>query len=102
MCNKYLNLFLGLIILTFSTLAYADNDYETPFVVQAKDVVPKDLLESDLYSIEDEVITRGYTNTYQIKSKFGDFTVHGNAMLARRIQEIKAIDELAKVKIKYV
>ena len=73
-------------------------EYETPLVLQAKDVVPADILESDLYEIQGDVITRGYTNTYQISSKFGEFTVHGNEMLAKRVQEIKAINELDKIK----
>ena len=76
----------------------AENEYETPLVVQAKDVVPKDLLTSELYEIQSDVITRGYTNTYQINSKYGDFTAHGNEMLLKRIQEIKAIHELDKIK----
>lgn len=76
----------------------AGDEFENPLVLEASEVVPKDLLESELYSIKNEVITRGYTNTYQITSTYGDFTVHGYEMLLQRIQEIKAIDELAKIK----
>lgn len=75
-----------------------ETSYETPAIVQAKDVVPQKLLESDLYSIEDEVITYGYTNTYYISSTYGNFTAHGNEMLRERLHEIRAIDELDKIK----
>ena len=97
--NKSRFLFSVVVILALIvSFAFSDNEYETPLVVQAKDVVPKDLLNSDLYEIDGDVITRGYTNTYQITSKYGDFTAHGNEMLAKLIQEIKAIDELAKIR----
>jgi len=83
---------------SFSVSFAEQESYEVPQILQAKDVVPEELLKSDLYSIEDEVATRGYTNTYQINSKFGMFTVHGNEMLMQRIQEIRAIQELENIK----
>ena len=89
--------FVLIYALTVSSVS-AEDEYETPLVVQAKDVVPEDLLKSELYEIQSDVITRGYTNTYQISSEFGEFTAHGNEMLLKRIQEIKAIHELDKIK----
>ena len=98
----YKNLLITVILLFsigFLKVSFAEQpSYETPQVLQANDVVPGDLLKSDLYTIEDEVVTYGYTNTYQINSKFGIFTAHGNEMLLQRIQEIRAIQELNKIK----
>lgn len=82
-----------------SIMVYAGTaDYEIPEAISAKDIVPEEILQSDLYSIEDQVVTHGYTNTYRITSSYGNFTAHGNEMLLKLVQEIKAIHELDKIK----
>ncbi len=99
MNNVYLISVAALLLQGLIPVSFAEQElYEVPQILQAKDVVPEELLKSDLYSIEDEVATRGYTNTYQINSKFGKFTAHGNEMLVQRIQEIRAIQELDNIK----
>ena len=86
------------VTISLLTVSIASQLYETPQVLQAEDVVPEELLKSDLYTIENEVATHGYTNTYYINSKFGKFTAHGNEMLLQRIQEIRAIQELDNIR----
>ena len=93
--SQIIFLIIGCIYLFSSTVKA---EYETPQILQAKDVVPQELLKSDLYTIENEVVTHGYTNTYYIDSKFGKFTAHGKEMLNQRVQEIRAINELEKIK----
>ena len=85
------------LIITFT--AYADSgDYEEPSIIYAKEFIPPNILNSDLYSISDDIDTHGFTNTYQITSEFGKFTAHGNEMLYKLIQEIRAMNELEKFK----
>ncbi|MDH3609787.1 MAG: hypothetical protein OEQ24_11175, partial [Gammaproteobacteria bacterium] len=99
MHKYYLIPVISLLLQSLLTVSFAEQElYEVPPILQAKDVVPEELLKSDLYTIEDEVATHGYTNTYQINSKFGKFTAHGNEMLVQRIQEIRAIQELENIK----
>lgn len=99
MHKRYLIPVIAFFIFDLLSVSFAElKPYETPLVVQAKDVVPQELLQSDLYTIENNVITHGYTNTYRIHSRFGDFVAHGNEMLRQRLHEIRAIDELEKVK----
>lgn len=99
MHKYYLIPVISLLLQGLLTVSFAEQElYEVPPILQAKDVVPEELLKSDLYTIEDEVATHGYTNTYQINSKFGMFTAHGNEMLVQRIQEIRAIQELDNIK----
>ncbi len=82
-----------------ATSSYAElSAYEEPPVLATKDVLDQDFLVSDLYTIEDDVITRGYTNTYRITSEYGNFTAHGNAMLEKILHEINVIHELDKIK----
>ena len=89
---------ISLVSIGLFTVSIASQLYETPQVLQAEDVLPEELLKSDLYTIENEVSTHGYTNTYQINSNFGKFTAHGNEMLFQRIQEIRAIQELDNIR----
>ena len=88
-----------LIFLCISLIAHADSEqYEEPAIIYTKDFVPASLLTSDLYTINNDIDTHGFTNTYQLSSDFGDFTAHGNEMLYKLIQEIMAINELEKFK----
>ncbi len=99
MYKYYLIPVISLLLQGLLPVCFAEQEpYEVPQILQAKDVVPEELLESDLYTIDNEVVTRGYTNTYQIDSKFGKFTAHGNELLVQRIQEIRAIQELENIK----
>ena len=91
-------LFAATLLCVIVTSSHADLSlYEVPPILVAKDVLNKDLLESDLYTIENDVTTKGYTNTYRITSNYGDFTAHGKAMLEKRTHEIRAINELEKI-----
>ena len=86
-------------LLVFSLMSHADSgNYEEPAIISAQGFVPEELLSSDLYTVGDDIDTHGYTNTYQLNSKYGDFTAHGNEMLYKLIQEIRAINELDKFK----
>lgn len=97
--NKISLLSVVALSLGLLTLSFAEQvPYEVPKILQAKDVLPQELLISDLYTIDNDVVTHGYTNTYQIQSNFGNFTAHGNDMLRQRVHEIKAIHELEQVK----
>ncbi len=96
--HKSVQLFSMLLFCVSSSLAANREAHEVPPILMAEDVIDAKLLESDLYTIDKHVSTRGYTNTYRIKSKFGDFTAHGNAMLETRIHEINVINELDKIK----
>jgi hypothetical protein len=86
-------------LLVFSLVSHADSgDYEEPAIISAKDFVPEELLNSSLYTVGNDIDTHGYTNTYQLNSKYGDFTAHGNEKLYKLIQEIRAINELDRFK----
>ncbi len=78
--------------------------YEEPRVLIASEVLPPELSIGDNYSVSgrlastEERIHYGFDNEYEIISTFGKFEAHSEKMLRIRIQEIKAIGILRKIK----
>ncbi|MCP3960587.1 MAG: hypothetical protein GY719_22315 [bacterium] len=72
-------------------------DFEQPPVFSAGDVVPVEVRKGAHYEVADEVPNDGFMNTYRINSDYGRFDAYGQTMLAVRVQEIGALDELAEV-----
>lgn len=73
-------------------------DFETSSTLSASNILPPELLSSDLHQVAETVPNDGYVNTYTIHSDFGDFSAYGSSLLKVRVQEIKALDELSRVK----
>ena len=92
----YILLIPGVIISSIANVE--SSDYEAPKVLHANEFLPEEVLNSDLYTIRNEIETEGFTNTYYVSSDFGEFIAHGNETLYKVVQEIKAINELAKLK----
>lgn len=84
------------ILITISPI-HAQN-YEQASNLQASKILPADYFKSNLYQINETVANDGYINTYTIHSDYGYFTAHGLTLLKIRLHEIKAIQELEKVK----
>ncbi|MCP4254982.1 MAG: hypothetical protein GY775_16570, partial [Candidatus Scalindua sp.] len=74
------------------------NEYETPDILRASEIVPPELLEGKNYNIHEDVLTYGFTNYYTIVSPVGTFDVEGDEMLRIRIHEVKAIEALQEIK----
>ena len=78
------------------TAAGAQSQYEAPAVLRAADVVPAELLQSPVYTIDERVPTDGLVATRTFHSPFGDFVAEGPGMTAVRAAEIQALDVLSK------
>ena len=79
-----------------------DEAFETPPVQQAAEALPARWLNSDLYTIDDTVMSDGYLNYYRIRSDYGDFDAASTLMLRIRIREIEALaklDEISKTAV---
>ncbi len=74
------------------------NEYETPDILRASEIVPPELLESKNYNIHEDVLTYGFTNYYTIVSPVGTFDVEGDEMLRIRTHEVTAIEALQEIK----
>jgi len=71
--------------------------YETPPVLRAVDLLPKQTLTGTNYRVSDTVVNDGLMNRYEITSELGTFTAYSDAELAKRLREIGAIAKLKQI-----
>jgi len=64
---------------------------QTPVILNAKDLLPQDLLQGENYKILNEVKNDGIFNTYQLETDYGRLTVESDSILMMRIAELKAL-----------
>ncbi len=67
-------------------------------VLKASEYLPKGLYKSPFHKAEENIPTKGFTNKYRLKSKYGNYRLRGNFMLSKRVNEIHAISRLKKMK----
>jgi hypothetical protein len=83
-------------VLTAATGAFAQGKEAAPAMPGADLVSPK-LLKGPLHKVEEPVRIEGHLGAFVLESKFGKFSVRGANLLAVRVQELAAIEELQKV-----
>ena len=86
-----------LVLWTTILSSAAGTGFESPRTLKAKNAVPADLQESELYTIDKRVKNDGYLNYYDVKSDYGEVQAIGKAQLRIRIGEIGALNELDKL-----
>jgi hypothetical protein len=67
-------------------------------VLSASRILPPELLSGPNFRVRERVTNDGFMNTYTIDSKFGTFTAVSTDLLRKRIQEIRAMDVMDKLK----
>lgn len=77
---------------------HAAPEFEKPPVLKAKDLAPNLTLSGQLFRVEERVPTDGLLAAFTIQSDFGEIKATGPGMLEIRLQEIKALEELEKIK----
>ena len=86
------------IALVFSTNQVSSaEDFETPIVFSAKDVLPAEMMESESYRIDDEVRNDGFMNMYTVESEFGSWEISSTALLGIRLGEIVAMEKMREI-----
>jgi hypothetical protein len=70
---------------------------QTPIILNAKDILPKDLFQGENYKVEDEVKNDGVFNTYQLNTDYGQITVESDSILKIRISELKALKAMEEL-----
>ncbi len=84
---------LGILALSQPAVIVAQ-EYEQAPILSAKEMLPKKLLKTDYYSIDERVVNDGYLNIYQIRSSYGDDTAVGRAVLDIKLNELRALHDL--------
>ena len=74
--------------------AVATPVYEGYPVLKASELLKPEVLKGPHHTVLESVPTEGFANQYTVETKWGVFTVNGNAQLARRIHEFEAIARL--------
>jgi hypothetical protein len=70
---------------------------ESPPVLAGTELVRAQLLKGPFHKIVEPVKVEGHLGRFVIESKFGSFSVLGANLLATRVSELQAIEELQKV-----
>ena len=95
-CNVLISM-SALLAVCAATAVQAQNIYETPPALSAATLLPPQLVQGLNYRVEDKVVNDGLMNHYKITSPFGVFDANSDAELAKRVQEIGAIEKLIKL-----
>ena len=97
-CHKFLFCFL-IGFLSLHICAHPSRAaYEEPPVLQAKSILPSELLKGENYTVQDEVINNGLFNQYTIETRFGTFKASSTDDLRIVLDEINAIAAMKQVK----
>ncbi|APV49312.1 hypothetical protein BWI17_06225 [Betaproteobacteria bacterium GR16-43] len=78
-------------------LAQGKAGYEAAPSLAGTELAPAALLKGPLHKVSEPVRVEGHLGAFVIESKFGKFSVQGANLLAARVQELAAIEELQKV-----
>jgi len=77
--------------------AQADNFEPMNMERKASEILPAEMISGSHYTIDERVVTDGFTNRYTVQSDFGPFKAQNDAMLRRLVREINAIAQLKEI-----
>jgi hypothetical protein len=75
-----------------------DSEYENPPTLIASEYLPPKLFKSKYHTVDEEVSTFGFTNSYRIDTKYFMMDIQGDATLRKRVREAYALAVMAKIK----
>lgn len=90
-----------LAVLLWSVLApsgSAQTFERVPVVLDAREVLPRELLTGPNYTVRNLVMSDGLINTYEVDTFYGTLKVESTALLLKRIGELKAISRIEQLK----
>ncbi len=80
--------------------AQTQTGFERRTVLRASTLLSPDLLKSNLYTIDEEVINDGLLNHYTVRSQFGIFRSNSTLAVKQLLHEIRAIAAMKRVETK--
>jgi len=91
------SLFVLLVLVLSITGSVEAERYDVPHNRKISDILPADQIKGEHYRIHNEVIFKGYMDTFKIDSDYSDFEVTGDGALRKLLKEIKAITVLKEI-----
>ena len=89
---------LAAVLAMLAAAALAGADFESPPVLKAADLAPRDVpLKGDRYRVDSEVSTDGFLASFTIRSDFGTVEARGPGVLRMRVAEVDALALLEKM-----
>ena len=85
------------VLLQLPEVTTPPNGYEMPQVLDARVILPPELLKSENHTVLDEVVPFRYTRHFRITSPYGQFEAYGEDMLRTRVKEILALASLEEI-----
>jgi hypothetical protein len=76
--------------------AYSEST-KPPFILEAKDVLPKNQLKGSNYTVNEAVQNDGLVNTYRLTTSYGPLTVESTAELMIKIAELNAMNAMTQM-----
>ena len=89
-------LIIVLAIVSVTAPAWAQSGYEVEPVLQAKNLLAPDLLQSPLFTVSPQAPVKDFLARFSMRSVFGQFDAHGIHMFQVRAREILALAQLDK------
>ena len=82
----------------FASTVFSEEFQSVPIVLQASDVLPGELIQGTNYVVRSTVISDGFICTYDLDTIYGPLKVESNALLLKRIGELKALAQIEQLK----
>lgn len=79
-----------------AAVAWAQSGFEGPPILKASDLAPPPMLKGPRFTVDDRVPVANLLPHFVVRSDFGVFEAHGRNMLAIRVVEVGALDQLEK------
>lgn len=76
----------------------AEEFQKPPITLEASEVLPKNLLTGPNYRIKETVENDGFVNIYELETSYGPLRVEGTVHLLVRLNELKALQRMEKLK----
>ena len=92
----YASVWLSTTLIALAAASFAADEFESPPVLRATDIVPAALRQGDGFHVDDRVPTDGLTTHLRLVADVGTFEVQGIETLALRVGELQALRELGK------
>ncbi len=87
-----------LFLFSFGSAVLAEEQYEQEQDFKASKILPSNILSGPNHKIDEKVFNDGFLYHYTIESPFGNVKAISTATLYKRIDELNAVDRMAKVK----